>query len=194
MAKIKLALFASGSGSNALKIMDFFSDSTEVEVTFLLCNKKDAPIVKLAGDKQIEVFVFSNEEVENGFFLVDFCQKKKIDVIILAGYLRKIPSKLIQNFPERIINIHPSLLPKHGGKGMYGKFVHEAVLKNKDTETGITIHFVNEEFDKGRIIAQYSCAVSSEDTLEDVQRKIQELEHTYFSEVIANTLNHIYHV
>jgi len=194
MAKIKLALFASGSGSNALKIMDFFSDSTEVEITFLLCNKKDAPVVKLARDKQIEVFVFSNEEVENGSFLVDFCQQKKIDVIILAGYLRKVPSELIQNFPERIINIHPSLLPKHGGKGMYGKFVHEAVLKNKDTETGITIHFVNEDFDKGRIIAQYSCAVSSKDTLEDVQRKIQELEHTYFSQVIANTLNHIYHV
>jgi phosphoribosylglycinamide formyltransferase-1 len=174
--------------------MDFFSDSTEVEITFLLCNKKDAPVVKLARDKQIEVFVFSNEEVENGSFLVDFCQQKKIDVIILAGYLRKVPSELIQNFPERIINIHPSLLPKHGGKGMYGKFVHEAVLKNKDTETGITIHFVNEDFDKGRIIAQYSCAVSSKDTLEDVQRKIQELEHTYFSQVIANTLNHIYHV
>ena len=193
MAKIKLALFASGSGSNALKIMDFFSDSAEVEVTFLLCNKNDAPIVKLARDKQIEVFVFSNEEVEDGFFLVDFCQQKKIDVIILAGYLRKVPIELIQNFSERVINIHPSLLPKHGGKGMYGKFVHEAVLNNKDIETGITIHFVNEEFDKGKIIAQYSCAVSPDDTLEDLQRKIQELEHTYFSEVIANTLNDIYH-
>ncbi len=193
MAKIKLALFASGTGSNALKIMDFFSDSTVVEVTFLLCNKNDAPIVKLARDKQIEVFVFSNEEVEDGFFLVDFCQQKKIDIIILAGYLRKVPNELIQNFPERVINIHPSLLPKHGGKGMYGKFVHEAVLNNKDIETGITIHFVNEEFDKGKIIAQYSCAVSPDDTLEDIQRKIQELEHTYFSEVIANTLNDIYH-
>lgn len=194
MAKIKLALFASGSGSNALKIMEHFSENSSVEVAFLLTNKQDAPIISLAREKGVEVLCFTNNEVENGEFLSNLCQERGVDLIILAGYLRKIPTELIVAFPEKIINIHPSLLPKHGGKGMYGKFVHEAVLKGKDAETGITIHFVNEEFDKGKIIAQFKCAVSETDTLESIQQKIQQLEHSNFSQVIENTLKLICHV
>jgi phosphoribosylglycinamide formyltransferase-1 len=194
MAKIKLALFASGSGSNALKIMEHFSENSSVEIAFLLTNKQDAPIIGLARERGVEVLCYTNDEVENGAFLSNLCQERAVDLIILAGYLRKIPTELIVAFPEKIINIHPSLLPKHGGKGMYGKFVHEAVLKGKDLETGITIHFVNEEFDKGKIIAQFKCAVSETDTLESIQQKIQQLEHSNFPQVIENTLKLICHV
>ena len=194
MAKIKLALFASGSGSNALKIIDHFSENSSVEVVFLLTNKKDAPVITFAREKKIEVLCHTNEQVEDGIFLTNLCRERNIDLIILAGYLRKIPSKLIEAFPEKIINIHPSLLPKHGGKGMYGKFVHQAVLLAKDIETGITIHFVNEEFDKGKMIAQFKCAVSELDTLESIQKKIQQLEHANFPQVIENTLIRMYHV
>lgn len=194
MAKIKLALFASGSGSNALKIIEHFSIHPSVEIEFLLTNKKDAPIVELARDKEINVLSFSNEEVADGSFLSKICFDHKIDFIILAGYLRKIPDELIRNYPERIVNIHPALLPKHGGKGMYGRFVHEAVLKAKDTETGITIHFVNEHFDQGRIIEQFKCSISPDDTIEAIQAKIQHLEHSNFSSVIEKTLIPFYHV
>lgn len=188
MSKIKLALFASGTGSNALKIMDHFSSHPSVEIGFLLCNKKDAPVVQLSREKGVEVITATNEEVANGDFLSKICHEQKIDFIILAGYLRKIPSELLKNYTERIINIHPALLPKHGGAGMYGKYVHEAVLNVKDKETGITIHFVNEHFDEGRIIAQFHCEVDSSDTIETIQEKIQRLEHTYFSFVIEKTV------
>lgn len=188
MAKIRLALFASGNGSNALKIIDHFSAHANVEVGFLLSNKKDAPIIEASKKKGIKVITLTNEEVSNGVLLLEKCTNEKIDYIILAGFLRKIPSLLIRHFSEKIINIHPALLPKHGGQGMYGKFVHEAVIKNKDTETGITIHYVNENFDEGRIIAQFRCSVDSVDTPETIQTKIQQLEHNYFPLVIEKTV------
>lgn len=189
MAKRRLALFASGTGSNALKIMDHFSTHPEIEIGFLLSNKKDAPVVQASEMKGIKVFTFTNEEVANGTLLVEKCIEEKIDYIILAGFLRKIPTQLTRHFSDKMINIHPSLLPKYGGQGMYGKFVHEAVIKNKDQETGITIHYVNEHFDEGRIIAQFHCAVEASDTVESVQIKIQQLEHAYFPFVIEQTIN-----
>lgn len=188
MVKIKLALFASGSGSNALKIIDYFSFHPSIEVAFVLSNKKDAPIVEAAQKKGVKVHVFNNEEVADGDFLSKICLEEGVDFIILAGYLRKIPQQLLVNYSDKIINVHPALLPKYGGKGMYGKHVHEAVLKNKETETGITIHYVNENFDEGRIIAQFHCAVFKEDTLKSIQNKIQYLEHSYFSVVIEKTI------
>lgn len=188
MAKRRLALFASGTGSNALKIIDHFSTHPEIEIGFLLSNKKDAPVVQASQMKGINVFTFTNEEVENGALLVEKCLEEKINYIILAGFLRKIPTQLIHHFPDKIINIHPALLPKHSGQGMYGRFVHEAVIKNEDTETGITIHFVNENFDEGRIIAQFRCIVESCDTTEMIQAKIQRLEHAYFPFVIEKTI------
>lgn len=189
MAKIRLALFASGNGSNALKIMNHFSTHSTIEVGFLLSNKKDAPVVKATENKGVKVITLSNEEVANGSLLVETCIAEKIDLIILAGFLRKIPSQFTHHFSDKIINIHPALLPKHGGQGMYGKFVHEAVIKNKDSETGITIHYVNEHFDEGRIIAQFHCVVDSTDTVETIQGKIQQLEHAYFPFVIEQTIN-----
>jgi phosphoribosylglycinamide formyltransferase-1 len=194
MVKIKLALFASGSGSNALKIIDYFSSHPSVEVAFVLSNKKDAPIVEAAQKKGVKVHVFNNEEVADGDFLSKICLEEGVDFIILAGYLRKIPEQLLVNYSDKIINVHPALLPKYGGKGMYGKHVHESVLKNKEKETGITIHYVNENFDEGRIIAQFHCTVFEEDTLKSVQDKIQYLEHSYFSVVIEKTIMPLFHL
>ncbi len=194
MGKLKLALFASGSGSNALKIMDHFASHHSIEVGFVLSNKKDAPIVEKASLKGVKVIVLTNEEVSDGTLLTEICQENNIDFIILAGYLRKIPLDLLANYSDKIINIHPALLPKYGGKGMYGHHVHEAVLKNNESETGITIHYVNENFDEGRMIAQFHCPVVESDDLASIQYKIQYLEHSYFSFVIEKTLIPFLHV
>ena len=188
MIKFKLALFASGSGSNALNIINYFSSHSAIEIGFVLSNKKDAPIVEKAQKKGIEVLVFSNDEVADGLFLSKVCLEKGIDFIILAGYLRKIPSELLENYTEKMINVHPALLPKHGGKGMFGKHVHEAVLAAKEKESGITIHYVNEHFDEGKKIAQFYCSIDEKDTIESIQSKIQQLEQIYFPVVIEKTI------
>lgn len=184
----RLAIFASGTGSNAMNIIQFFKNSDAVEIAFVLSNKQDAPIVVNAEKEGVEAVVVSNQEVETANTVVDLCLSKSVDYIILAGFLRKIPEKLIELYPNRIINIHPSLLPKYGGKGMYGANVHKAVLENKETESGITIHFVNSEFDKGEIIAQFTCKMDENETLESLQKKIHQLEHTNFPAVIKNTI------
>jgi phosphoribosylglycinamide formyltransferase-1 len=188
MAKIRIALFASGNGSNAMNLIRHFASNTSVEVAFVLSNKADAGIVKSASSKGIETLVFTNEEVADGEFLVNVCKKYSIDFIVLAGYLRLIPAQLIQAFPERIINIHPALLPKYGGKNMYGDKVHQAILDANETETGISIHFVNEQFDKGKIIAQYVCPVHSTDSIDDVRANVQHLEHTFFPFVVEKVV------
>ncbi|MBC9811271.1 phosphoribosylglycinamide formyltransferase [Crocinitomicaceae bacterium CZZ-1] len=188
MKKIRLAIFASGTGSNALNIIQYFKTSDVVEIGFVLSNKQDAKIVNAAREQGVEVVVVSNQEVEAAGKLVDLCRENAIDYIILAGFLRKIPEQLIGLYPDRIINIHPSLLPKYGGKGMYGANVHKAVLENKEKVSGITIHFVNTEFDKGEIIAQFQCVVDEGETLESLQHKIHLLEHANFPNVIKNTI------
>ncbi len=185
----KIALLASGTGSNALNIISFFKENKNVKVEFVLSNKISAPIVESAQKLGINVLTCSNSEVESESFLLDICKKKQIDYIILAGFLRKIPAKLIENYPEKIINIHPALLPNYGGEGMYGKFVHLEVIKNRERETGITIHFVNSEYDKGRIIAQFKCDLTENETLESVQAKIHDLEMAYFPRVIEKVLS-----
>lgn len=188
MEKKKLAIFASGTGSNALNIIDFFKDSEEIEVAFVLSNKQDAKIVTTAPEAGVPVYVFSNAEVEEAGKVLELCFEQQIDYIILAGFLRKIPLSLFLAFPNKIINIHPSLLPKYGGQGMYGANVHKAVLANNEKVSGITIHFVNAEFDKGEIIAQFSCDLVENETLESLQEKIHQLEHAHFPTVIQNTL------
>jgi len=188
MAKIRIALFASGSGSNAMNLIRHFATNSSVEIAFVMSNKLDAAIVKNAASKRIQTLVFTNEEVANGELLVDVCKKYSIDFIVLAGYLRLIPSELIKAFPERIINIHPALLPKYGGKNMYGDRVHQAVLAANECETGITIHYVNEEFDKGKVIAQYVCPVHETDSVEDVRASVQHLEHTFLPFVVEKVI------
>lgn len=188
MIQKKIALFASGRGSNALNIIDYFENDPRIKIQFVLSNKFDAPIVESAKKRGIRVVICSNKEVASDSYLLDLCEGYQIDYIILAGFLRKIPLSLIRLFDEKIINIHPSLLPKYGGQGMYGKFVHEAVLGNNEKETGITIHFVDADYDKGKIIAQFSCKLSDFETLESIQQKIHELEMEHFPRVIEKVL------
>ena len=189
MSQQKIALLASGTGSNALNIISYFKENKEVNIEFVLSNKSSAPIVESAKKLGIKVITCSKLEVENDNYLLSICKEHKIDYIILAGFLRKIPSKLIEHYPEKIVNIHPALLPNYGGEGMYGKFVHLEVIKNRERETGITIHFVNSEYDKGRIIAQFKCDLTENEALESVQAKIHDLEMAYFPRVIEKVLS-----
>jgi len=188
MNQHRLALFASGNGSNALNIIAYFKKHSRIKVSFLLCNKLEAPIVQTASEKGIKVIVITNEEVEQADLLIDLCEKHQISSIILAGFLRKLPEAFVKHFPNQIINIHPSLLPKFGGEGMYGKFVHEAVLKQKESETGISIHYVDEEYDQGELIAQFKTSLTEKETVESIQQKIHALEMKHFPKTIEQTL------
>ncbi|MGB0932979.1 MAG: phosphoribosylglycinamide formyltransferase [Lishizhenia sp.] len=186
MSVKKIVIFASGGGSNAEKIMEHFALSSEVQVAKIICNNPSAGVISKAKLFDVPVALISNEDAKNGNVLTTLCSDA--DLIVLAGYLRKIPSDFIAGLEERIVNLHPSLLPKYGGKGMFGAHVHEAVLANNEKETGITIHYVNENFDEGRIIAQFRTKLTNDDTLSSVQKKIQFLEHSYFPVVIDTVL------
>lgn len=181
---IRIALFCSGSGSNAEKIMEYFQGREDVEVSLLLANKADAFALKRAEKFGVPTVVVSRSEFFEQEKALSILQEKKIDWIILAGFLWLIPQYLVKNYPNRIINIHPALLPAYGGKGMYGMNVHTAIVKAKEPKSGITIHYVNEHYDEGQIIFQASCDVSPSDTAEDVAKKVQILEHKYFPEVV----------
>lgn len=188
MHKKRIAIFASGTGSNALNIINFFKGHPSIEIAFVMSNRANAPIVTSAHELGIKTMHFTNQEVADGNFLCTLCKDEAIDWIVLAGYLRLIPVELIKIYRDKMINLHPSLLPKYGGKGMHGQNVHLAVLENKEVESGITIHFVNEEFDKGRIIAQFHCGIDPSDKIEDLEMKIRYLEHSYLPTVIQNTI------
>ena len=180
---IRLAIFASGSGTNAQKLMEFFEDDHEVSVGAVFCNKPEAQVIERSKKFGIPVELFEKRDLMNPHFCkrLDF---HFIDVIVLAGFLLKIPPHIIRAFPDRIINIHPSLLPKYGGKGMYGNKVHEAVLANNESESGITIHLVNEIYDDGRILCQKTCQVLPGDTSADLAARIHKLEHEYFPMIV----------
>ena len=184
----KLAIFASGSGSNAENICNYFAESSNVEVVLICTNKQDALIVKRAKKLNIPVLVFTKYELNNFIDLHKKLQSIGVDVVILAGFLLKVPSKMIDSYPNRIINIHPSLLPKYGGKGMYGMNVHNAVKENKETETGITIHYVNANYDEGAIIFQAKTALNENDSPETIAEKIHTLEQKYFSKIIEEVI------
>jgi phosphoribosylglycinamide formyltransferase-1 len=182
-----LVLFASGSGSNAEKIIEHFKGSDQVQITHIYCNNPTAGIIQRAERLGVPCRVFDRESYKNGTVLKEV-QSLRTDWIILAGFLWLIPSEFVQAFPKRIVNIHPALLPKFGGKGMYGHFVHEAVVAAGEKESGITIHYVNEHYDEGGVIFQASFPVLPSDTPEDVARKGQILEHKYFPEVIERVI------
>lgn len=187
--KIKrLAIFVSGAGTNAMNIINYFKGNNEIEIGLILSNNPLSPIIDWSKERSLEVCVASNIEVANPDFLIQQCQRYSIDYIILAGYLRLIPVDFIKKYTGRIINIHPALLPKYGGKGMYGDNVHSAVLKNAESESGISIHFVDEEFDCGPLIAQMSCKIDSNETVSSLKAKIQELEHAHFPKTIEETI------
>lgn len=183
----RLAILASGSGSNAEKIMEHFRHSSKAQVALVASNKVDAFVLERAKKFDVPTFTFSRKEMEAGVLLSKL-QELQIDWVILAGFLLKVSEDLIRAFPNRMVNIHPALLPKYGGKGMYGTHVHEAVKAAGDTETGITIHLVNEHYDEGKIIFQAATSVTREDTPETIAQKVHALEHRYFPGVIESLL------
>ena len=184
----RLAIFGSKSGSNAENIYNYFLGSKEIKIVCFCTNNKEAYIVERAKKLAIPVIFTS----KNGLLKFDLLSKKlkkfKVDYIILAGFLLKIPEKMLRNYPKKIINIHPSLLPKYGGRGMYGLRVHKAVLANKEKESGITIHFVNKNYDEGEVILQKNCQISSLETIESLEKKIQALEFDYFPKTIKSLI------
>lgn len=183
----RLAILASGSGSNAEKIMEHFQNSDKAAIALVASNKTDAFVLERAKKFGVPTYTFTRKEMDAGK-LLEKLQAEKIDWVILAGFLLKIPAELIRAFPERMINIHPALLPNYGGKGMYGHHVHEAVKAAGDTQTGITIHLVNEHYDEGKIIFQAATPLTPEDTPESIAQKVHTLEHRYFAEVIASLI------
>lgn len=185
---IHLAIFASGAGSNAQKIIDYFRGHATVDVRMIVCNKPGAGVLSIAEREGIQSLLIDKEAFFRGDSYVPFLKEKGIDFIILAGFLWKIPAALIEAYPNKIVNIHPALLPKYGGKGMYGHFVHEAVIANKETESGITIHYVDGHYDNGDIIFQAKCAVDPDETPETLAQKIHVLEHANFAVVIEKVL------
>ena len=184
----RIAIFASGSGSNAQKIMEHFKRNKDVEVALVLTNNPDAYVLQRADNFEIPSQVVDRETFYHSDSILKMLETLQIDLIILAGFLWLVPESLINAFPRRMINIHPSLLPLYGGKGMYGKRVHQAVLANQDTESGITIHYVNAHFDEGEIIHQAKFKIEPGDDLEMIIYKGQHLEHTYYPKIIENLL------
>ncbi|MCY4780196.1 phosphoribosylglycinamide formyltransferase [Sphingobacterium sp. UT-1RO-CII-1] len=186
--KKRIAIFASGSGSNAQKIMEHFKYSTIGEVSLILSNNMDAYVLQRADNFEIPSHTFDKTAFYKSDEILDILKRLDIDIIVLAGFLWLVPENLLKAFPNKIINIHPALLPKFGGKGMYGDKVHQAVLEAKEEEHGITIHFVNENFDEGEVIHQARFKVEPEDTLEILKFKGQQLEHQYYPRIIENLL------
>ena len=183
-----IAIFASGAGTNAQKIIDYFRYSKNITVALILCNKQGAGVIAIAEKENIPVILIDKEKFFRGSGYVDELMEKRIDLVVLAGFLWKIPAKLIEAFPRRIINIHPALLPRHGGKGMYGRFVHEAVLADKEKESGISIHYVDEHYDHGDTIFQTGCPVLPDDTPEKLAHRIHQLEHLHYPRVIEQVI------
>ena len=181
---IRIALFASGSGSNAENIVRYFSTNDHFDFPVIISNKSDAFVHERAKNLQIPSFTFSKEDFSEGEKILTLLKQYNIQAIVLAGFLLKIPQTLILAFPEKIINIHPALLPKHGGKGMYGMRVHQAVAEAYDVESGITIHYVNNNYDEGSIIFQATCPVKPSDTPEMIADKVHALEYEHFPKVI----------
>ena len=169
---LRIAIFASGSGSNAENIVHYFSGSSEFQFPLIISNQTNAYIHKRAETLKIPSFTFTKEQFFDAKPVLELLTEYNIDAIVLAGFLLKIPTLLIQHFPDKIINIHPALLPKFGGKGMYGARVHQAVKEAGETETGITIHYVNENYDDGNIVFQARCPVSADDTAEMIAAKV----------------------
>ncbi|HSZ34233.1 MAG TPA: phosphoribosylglycinamide formyltransferase [Puia sp.] len=188
---VKIAIFASGQGTNARQIIRYFHDmdhkvlDTRVEISLVVCNKPEAGVVDVAREAGIPVLLIEKEKFFRGSHYLEEFYDRHISFIVLAGFLWKIPLELIRAYPDRILNIHPALLPDYGGKGMYGSAVHKAVIEAGEKESGISIHFVDEIYDHGRIFFQASCPVSPDETSESLSEKIHELEYKHYPEQIA---------
>ncbi len=185
-----VAIFASGAGSNALKIIAYFKNSATITISLVVCNNPNAGVIKIAANSGISVLLIEKEAFGLTGYVPEL-RKQKIDFIVLAGFLWKIPEILIEAFPHKIINIHPALLPAYGGRGMYGNAVHNAVLTAKEKQSGITIHYVDEKYDHGEIIFQSICSVDEQDTVESLSGKIHDLEHKFYAKQIEKLLTNM---
>lgn len=183
-----IVIFASGSGTNAQNICEQFASHPQIKVAALFCNNPKAQVIERMQPFSVPVHVFTRNEYQTENVFTDLLAQYKPDLIVLAGFLWLIPEYLVKSYPDKIVNIHPALLPKFGGKGMYGHHVHEAVLAAKEKEHGITIHFVNEKYDEGMPIFQAKFDVKPEYTLADIQKQIAALEMRYFPEAIKRIL------
>ena len=184
----KIVLFASGSGSNVENIVQYFQDKPNVTIASVLTNKRDAKVLDRCNKLNISSLCFNKIAFQQTDCILDILICADPDLVVLAGFLWKIPEKIIRAFPNKIINIHPALLPKYGGKGMYGSNVHKAVKENDDTESGITIHYVNKNYDEGAIIHQVKTKILPDDNIDDIASKVHALEYEYFPKIIEQLL------
>ena len=187
----KIAVFASGSGSNAEKIIEYFQEKPVARVEIILSNKKDAFVLERAKKFNIPTYVFDRQEFYNTDKIIELLSGHQVDLIVLAGFLWLVPGNLLINYPNRIVNIHPALLPKYGGKGMFGMRVHDAVVANNESNSGITIHYINERYDEGDIIFQAKCPINPSESADAVAQKVHALEYEHFPRVIEEILQKI---
>nr|WP_321233759.1 phosphoribosylglycinamide formyltransferase [uncultured Psychroserpens sp.] len=185
----RIVIFASGSGTNAENLIKFFHNRENASVIQVLTNNPYAKVLERAKKLKVSALSFNKIAFTGTNHVLDILKSSQPDLIVLAGFLWKFPEHILKAFPNKVINIHPALLPKYGGKGMYGMHVHEAIIANNETETGITIHYVNEHYDEGAIIFQSKCAVNMTDSAQDVANKIHELEMEHFPKVVEKLLN-----
>ena len=186
--KTRVAIFASGAGSNAQEIINYFYLSGTVNISLIVCNKPGAGVISIANKEKIPCLMIKKEDFLNPQQFIKQLSEHKIDFMVLAGFLWKIPEALIKIYLGKIVNIHPALLPKYGGPGMYGHFVHEAVIANHEKESGISIHFVDEQYDHGKLIFQAICPVNSAETPQTLAQKIHELEHKHYPEELEKII------
>ncbi len=186
-----IAIFASGSGTNAENLIRFFRTSTFGSVNLVLCNRRGAGVIDRAQSHDVETIVFNREQFYQTEELLELLIERSIDYVVLAGFLWLVPDYLLKSFENKMINIHPALLPKYGGKGMYGHHVHAAVIENRESESGITIHKVNREYDEGSIVFQARCEVKSDDTPESLAQRIHQLEYEHFPVEVEKQLQEL---
>ncbi|MBP7496732.1 MAG: phosphoribosylglycinamide formyltransferase [Bacteroidales bacterium] len=194
---INLAIFASGRGSNAENIIKYFKDSTLINVSLIITNKDKAFVIEIAKENNIPYIIYNKTffyDSINNNEIIGSLKEYKIDFIILAGFLLKIPESILKLYNKKIINIHPALLPKYGGKNMYGDNVHNAVINSKEKYSGITIHFVNDNYDEGEIIFQVKCDVLPEDNAESLAKRIHNLEYRYYPEIIEKVVKDVFSI
>jgi len=184
----KIAIFASGNGTNAETIIKYFDKNNDVTVSRVFCNRENAFVLTRAKNLDIPVLIFDRKTFYESDKVLNQLKKDNTDLIVLAGFLWLIPDNILKNYRNRILNIHPALLPKYGGKGMYGSKVHEAVINAGEKESGITVHFVNEKYDEGEIVFQAKCRVDKNDTPDSLAGKIHKLEHKHYPEIIEKVL------
>lgn len=186
--KAQIAIFASGAGTNAENLIRYFRTSDVAQVVLVLTNKAQAGVLDRAHQLEVPTYIFDKETLNSTSEVIDRLKEARIDWVILAGFLLKVPISLVQAYPDHILNIHPALLPKYGGKGMYGRHVHQAVLDARETETGISIHFVNENYDEGAMIAQRSVSLGQDETVDSIAEKVHQLEYLWFPQIVEQTI------